>query len=69
MPWSGTNNIPTLDTYCKSIHYFFKLVKSYDQQFQLPTWDIANKKCDTITDPDHLPKNIENLVLTYTMYI
>jgi RNAse (barnase) inhibitor barstar len=61
MPWDDTNNIPNLDTYYKSIHYFFKLVKQYNQQFQLLTWDIVNKKCNTISDTDQLPKTHKEL--------
>jgi hypothetical protein len=61
LPWDGKTTKPTGDTYYKSIHYFFRLVKSYDDQFQLLTWDIVNKKCDTISDLERLPTNHKDL--------
>jgi hypothetical protein len=62
IPWNNKDNIPTYETYYKAIHYFFKLVKSYyDDQFQLLTWDIVNRKCNTISDPDCLPKTHNDL--------
>jgi hypothetical protein len=61
IPWNNKDNIPTFKTYYKAIHYFFKLVKSYDNQFQLLTWDIVNRKCNTISDPDCLPKTHNDL--------
>lgn len=61
IPWNDKDNIPTFETYYKAIHYFFKLVKGYDNQFQLLTWDIVNRKCNTISDPDCLPKTHNDL--------
>jgi hypothetical protein len=66
IPWDDNTNPPTPDTYYKSIHYFFQLVKKYDDQFKILTWDIVNKKCDTISDPSRLPKCPKEL--SYYLY-
>jgi hypothetical protein len=66
VPWDDKTNPPTLDTYYTSIHYFFKLVKNYDDQFKILTWDIVNKKCETISDPSRLPKSHKEL--SYYLY-
>jgi hypothetical protein len=61
LPWDDKQSAPTSDTYYKPIHHFFQLVKSYDPQFQLLTWDIINKECNTISDVNRLPKSHNEL--------
>jgi hypothetical protein len=68
IPWDNDTNPPTPNTYYKSIHYFFKLVKNYYEQFKILTWDIVNKKCDTISDPSQLPKSHKELSNIYIMF-
>jgi hypothetical protein len=43
LPWDDKTAKPTSETYYKAIYSFFKLVKSYNDQFQILTWDIVNK--------------------------
>jgi hypothetical protein len=61
IPWNDKDNLPTPATYYKSIHYFYTLVKKFDPCFQILTWDIVNKQCNTISSIDQLPKTHHEL--------
>jgi hypothetical protein len=62
IPWKDEQNIPNLDTYHKSIHYFFAMIKHYDPQFQILPWDISQNQCNPISEDINIPETHDELL-------
>lgn len=61
IPWKDETNEPNDDTYYKAICYFFDIVKQSDPQFQILTWNINNKECNSISDRRNIPHSHKDL--------
>jgi hypothetical protein len=61
IPWKNTDAIPNEDTYYKAICYFFNMVKSFDSQFQILTWNINDNDYNTISDANQIPTSHKEL--------
>ncbi len=64
IPWRDDSSSPNYDTYYKAIYYFFDIVKTSDPQFQILTWNIHDKECNSISDKEHIPHS-HNELSTY----
>jgi hypothetical protein len=61
IPWHGDSEPPNKDTYHLAIKYLFKILKEYDNTFQILPWDIRTWDYNPIVDNTLIPNSHEDL--------
>jgi hypothetical protein len=70
IPWKNPDLLPNEDTYYQAISYFFNILKTFDSQFQILTWNIHDKDHNPISDVNLIPTTYKDLgSYTYNLHI